>query len=146
MSGWYLDTSVLVAATVAQHPHNSRAMAVLEEAEKTGVRLFAAAHGLLEAYSVLTRTPFRPAIYPAEAGRMLESLMSSAFHLVALDGAEYREVVASCAESGETGGRVFDALQVRCAMKSGCDRVYTFNTKEFQRLMTGDWRSRVCLP
>jgi predicted nucleic acid-binding protein len=67
---WYFDTSVLVPAAVARHPHNASALAVLEELVRRKHRGFISAHSLTEVYSVLTRTPFKPPLYPSEAWQL----------------------------------------------------------------------------
>jgi len=69
---WYFDTSVLVPAAVTRHPHNAPALAVLEELLRRKHRGCISAHGLTEVYSVLTRTPFKPPLYPSEAWQIIE--------------------------------------------------------------------------
>jgi hypothetical protein len=46
----------------------------------------------------------------------------------------YRETIQEGADSGWIGGRIYDALQLRCAKKAACDRIYTFNVRHFQPL------------
>lgn len=96
---WYLDTSVLVPAAVARHPHNASALATLEELVSRKHRGFTSAHSLTEVYSVLTRTPFRPPIYPNEAWQIIEQMILPHIELVTLTAKEYREVVRQCAAS-----------------------------------------------
>src|ERR1700736_1749247 len=42
--------------------------------------------------------------------------------------------VRHCATSGWAGGRIHDAVHLRCAEKASCDRIYTFNVKDFRTL------------
>ncbi|SRR6266576_242624 len=67
----YLDTAVLVAASVADHPHHSQSLATLQMVRKKAMTGHISGHGLSETYAVLTRTPFTPPIYPAEAWKLL---------------------------------------------------------------------------
>jgi predicted nucleic acid-binding protein len=143
---WYFDTSVLVAAAVARHPHNAPALAVLEELVKRKHRAFISAHSLTEIYSVLTRTPFKPPIYPSEAWLIIEEMILPHMELVTLTPKEYREVVRYCATSGWAGGRIHDAVHLRCAQKVDCDRIYTFNVKDFRALAMGGVSDKVSAP
>ncbi|MCX6638221.1 MAG: PIN domain-containing protein, partial [Acidobacteria bacterium] len=88
----YLDTSVLVAALVEDHPHHAPAVAVLLPAKSESARAFISAHGLAELYAVLTRTPFTPRIHPAEARQMIERSVLPRAGVIALTAAEYRQV------------------------------------------------------
>jgi predicted nucleic acid-binding protein len=131
---WSFDTSVLVPAAVSHHPHNAPALAVLEELAARKHRGFISAHSLTEVYSVLTRTPFKPPIYPSEAWQIIEQMILPYMELVTLKPKEYQDVVRQCAANGWAGGRVHDAVHLRCALKAECDRVYTFNVKDFRAL------------
>jgi predicted nucleic acid-binding protein len=143
---WYFDTSVLVSAAVTRHPHNASALAVLEELVARKHRGFISAHSLTEIYSVLTRTPFRPPIYPSEAWQIIEQMILPHMELVPVTAKEYKEVVRHCAVNGWAGGRVHDAVHVRCAQKAACDRIYTFNVKDFRALAPSSLADRVSAP
>lgn len=102
------------------------------------------AHGLAEVYSVLTRTPFTPPVYPGEAWQIQQSFLRH-LEVVALSAKEYQDVIRHCASNGISGGLVYDALHLRCAEKVRSDRVYTFNVKDF-RLLAPNLESRICAP
>jgi predicted nucleic acid-binding protein len=143
---WYFDTSVLVAAAVTHHPHHAPALAVLDELVGRKHRGYLSAHSLTEVYSVLTRTPFKPPLYPSEAWQIIEEMIVPHLELVTLTPKEYREVVRHCAANGWAGGKVHDAVHLRCAQKAGCDRVYTFNVKDFRTLAPPDLADRIAVP
>ncbi len=143
---WYFDTSVLVSAAVTRHPHNAPALAVLEELLRRKHRGCISAHGLTEMYSVLTRTPFKPPLYPSEAWQIIEEMILPYMDLVTLTAKEYQEVVRHCAVSGWAGGRIHDAVHLRCAQKAGCDRIYTFNVKDFRALAPSDLAVKISAP
>lgn len=130
----YFDTAVLVAASVADHPNYLQAHAALQAVHGKKISAYVCAHGLAELYSVLTRAPFTPPIYPAEAWQLITENILRRFEIVTLSARDYSEVIQSCAKLGWTGGRVYDALHLRCAEKSGCARIYTFNVKHFKAL------------
>jgi predicted nucleic acid-binding protein len=143
---WYFETSVLVAAAVAGHPHNARALGVLEELVKRKHRGMTSAHSLTEVYSVLTRTPFQPPVYPSEAWQIIEQMILPHMELVTLTAKEYREVVLRCAASGWAGGKVHDSVHLRCAEKAECDRVYTFNLSDFRVLAPVGMADKIAAP
>jgi len=141
----YFDTSVLVAGLVEDHPHHAPAAALLVSAKRRKVDGFMSAHGLTELYSVLTRTPFTPPIYPSEARQMIEQTILPWVELVALSAPEYREVMVECAAAGWTGGAIHDGVHIRAARKAGCQRLYTFNVRHF-RALAPDLQERIVVP
>jgi predicted nucleic acid-binding protein len=143
---WYFDTSVLVSAAVTHHPHNAPALAVLEELVSRRHRGYLSAHSLTEVYSVLTRTPFKPPLYPSEAWQIIEGMILPHMELVTLTSREYREVVRHCAVSGWVGGKVHDAVHLRCAQKAECDRIYTFNVRDFRTLAPSGQADKIAAP
>ena len=99
---------------------------------------------------MLTRTPFKPPVYPTEVWQIIETMILPHMELVTLTAKEYQEVVRQCARSGWIGGKVHDAVHLRCAQKAGFDRLYTFNVKDFRVLAPDDLHLRydrtvVCL-
>ena len=130
----YFDTAVLVAACIADHPHYRPAVTALEAAHTRKVEACVAAHGLAEFYSVLTRTPFSPPVFPHEAWQFVADNIVPVFEIVSLSSQEYQESIQRCAQSGWTGGRVYDVLHLKCAQKANCDRIYTFNVRRFRQL------------
>jgi predicted nucleic acid-binding protein len=82
----------------------------------------------------MTRTPFRPPIYPGAALQLTEDQILGHMTLVSLDNGEYIDVVRRAAQAGWIGGRIHDAIHLRCAAKMRCDRIYTFNLKDFRAI------------
>jgi len=130
----YLDTAVLVAASVADHPHHSQSLAALQMVRKKAMTGHISGHGLSEVYAVLTRTPFTPPIYPMEAWKLLSMNVLPYFQIVTLTPEMYWQAIQECADRGWIGGRIYDALHLCCAKKAACDRIYTFNVRHFQQL------------
>ena len=125
---------MLVAASVADHPNHPQAAACLHSVRAKRIEAFISAHGLAEFYSVLTRTPFTPPIYPNEAWQLLVDDILPYFETVSLSSKDYTETIRKCADQGTAGGRLYDALHLRCAQKANCAKVYTFNIRHFQQL------------
>ena len=68
----YVDTNVLVAASIEEHQHHVQAFDLVKAVKKGRLQGCISTQGLAEFYSVLTRAPFTPRIHPAEAGRLLD--------------------------------------------------------------------------
>jgi predicted nucleic acid-binding protein len=142
----YLDTNVLVAAVVKDHQHHVQSFDLVKAVKDGALKGCISTHGLAEFYSVITRAPFIPRAHPAEAGRFMDDNILPHFELVALSKDDYKAVLRSCANSGWIGGVVFDALHVHSARKAECDRIYTFNVKDFRALASAAFADRIAAP
>jgi predicted nucleic acid-binding protein len=142
----YLDTNILVAASIEDHQHHTQAFHLIKAAKDGAVKGCISTHGLAEYYSVITRTPFTPRVHPAEAGRFLDDNILPYFELVALSVGDYKAVLRWCANAGLIGGGIFDALHLRSAQKANCDRIYTFNLKEFRSLAPAELIDKIASP
>ena len=91
----FFDTSVLVAASVQQHPHPPEAHATVTRTLKDGHQTYISMHSVAEFYSSLTRLPVQPMVHPAEAARILEDNILPNFEAVPLELNDYRDVVAA---------------------------------------------------
>jgi predicted nucleic acid-binding protein len=143
---WYFDTSVLVAAAVRHHVHNVPAREIVEELIRSKHNGYLSTHSLTEVYSVMTRTPFKPRIAPGEALRLIEDQILRHMTLVSLDDTEYVEIVRRAASEGWIGGRIHDAIHLQCAAKMKCNRVYTFNVRDFRAVATERLADRIAAP
>jgi len=131
---FYFDTSVLVAVAVAHHPHHDAGLAAYRQVMSGRHSGVVSAHGLAETFSVLTRLPLTPMIHPSEAYRYIKETVVVHCEIVSLQGNDYLAMLESAAKAGLRGGILYDALQLRCAEKARCDRIYTFNLADFARL------------
>lgn len=141
----YFDTTILVAASVADHSHHNPAIAALELSQGGKIESYTSGHGLSEVYAVLTRTPFHPAVYPSEAVRILQQNILPFFKLITITPQMYIETIRECADRGWIGGRIYDAIHLCCAREADCERIYTFNVRHFQQLAP-DLAQRICAP
>ena len=131
----FCDTSVLVAGCVRHHPHFNRARPILERAHLGGDEYFISAHSLAEVYAVLTMLPLQPKIVPVEAKTILDMNITPLFKRVQVTAKLYDTAISRCVKLGFSGGIVYDALLLSCAKSIDADRIYTFNVRDFQRLM-----------
>jgi len=130
----YFDTNVLVAALIQGHPHHRPARLALSRVTQGTDQGHISSHGLTELYSVLTRTPFVPRVLPVEAWEVMASEVLPHFVVQEMTGSDYRRVLEQCSRRGWSGGRVFDVLHIEAARKASCERLLTFNFREFDGL------------
>ncbi len=142
----YFDTSVFVAASIAQHPHHIPARDILQSLHKSKRDGYTSTHTLAEFYSVLTRAPFKPPVYPAEASQLIDNIFDSSMNLVALTAKESRSAIKDSALKGLTGGKIHDALHLACAAKASCDLIYTFNLRDFRLIAVESVLHRIRSP
>jgi predicted nucleic acid-binding protein len=139
----FFDSSVLVAAFYGAHVHHDPSLAAISTATKKTA--FCAAHTLAEVYSVMTRLPVRPRIAPSQALLFVESIRER-LTTVALSEREYYEVIASASERGIAGGKVYDALILRCAEKARAEAIVTWNLADFRLLAGSELAKRIRTP
>jgi predicted nucleic acid-binding protein len=130
----FFDTSVLVAAFWAGHPNHSASIRLVSTAGKK--QSACAVHTLGEVYAVMTALPVRPVIPPEQVLLFVQEIRDR-FTLVSLDEKEYVETIEQTATAGFTGGRIYDALLLRCAAKAKAQTIYTWNLKHFQTIAAG---------
>ncbi len=127
----FFDTSVLVAAFLADHEHHVPSLAHLASA--SGKSSFCAAHSLAEVYAILTRLPGAQRVSPEHALLFVDEVCNR-LNLVTLSGPQYRQVAAQAVADHITGGAIYDALILRCAVKCHAQSILTWNIRDFRRI------------
>jgi predicted nucleic acid-binding protein len=128
----FLDTSVLVAAFYVDHAHHQPSFDLLVSCHKSDA--CCGAHSLSEVYGTLTgmRTAARRAT--GDQALLFINDIRARLSVVALDEHEYFQMLQASAAVGITGGAIYDAILGYCALKAAAKTIYTWNTKDFQRL------------
>ena len=130
-----LDTSVIVAALVEQHPqHASAAFWLRTRSAKTRI---ASAHAFAETWAVLTSMPLDPPV----SGQVALTALTRLERIVRFVPARqrvYRTAAARCASLGLRSGAIYDALHLVTAEFEGADALLTFNERDFARLVAPD--------
>lgn len=142
----FCDTNVLIAAFLTDHPHHQAARPVIERVKAKTDEGFLAAHSLAESYAVLTRLPGSNQVSPAVAWQLIHENAIKNFTLVTLTPKDYSKTLEAAASNGVEGGKVYDALLLAAAAKSGAGRIYTFNVSHFQSIADQDVRKRIVAP
>ena len=78
----------------------------------------------------MTVLPVKPVIPPEQALLFIREIRER-LTVVALDVEEYFDTLQMSAEQGITSGQVYDALLLRCAVKSKARTIYTWNVRHF---------------
>jgi predicted nucleic acid-binding protein len=127
------DTSVLVAAFVVNHPRHSGCLLELQKV-KTGQREgFIATHTLAETYSVLTRLPLKPPIFPKLAQQLIQENLDR-FEVISLNSSDYQIVIAQMVNLNLPGGAIYDALIAQVALLAKVEQLITLNPNHFNRI------------
>ncbi|MDY7006476.1 MAG: hypothetical protein SWX82_21785 [Cyanobacteriota bacterium] len=66
------DTSVLVAALWTNYPKHSACISQLKKVKSGNIQGIICTHTLAELYSVLTRLPIKPAVFPQLAQQLIK--------------------------------------------------------------------------
>ena len=102
---------------------------------------WAATHSLAESYAVLTRLPGASQAPPSVAWQLLSENVIQNFSLITLSAKEYSKTLEDAATRGIQGGKIYDALLLAAAIKSGVERIYTFNVAHFQSIAAPEYKS-----
>ena len=131
-----LDTSVLVTAVVDQLPNHAASLACYRHCRggKRRATGFCTAHALAEAYATLTRLPLSPRIQPTDAVRLIHTNFERDLTIVAATREDYDDAIDRVARLGLASGVIYDALHLIAAERLRCERLYTFNLRDFERL------------
>lgn len=127
------DTSVIVAATLPQHPSHAPCFIQLQSVQTQQCQGYLSTHSLAEIYSVLTRMPSQPKISPIDAQNILNRHLQY-LTIIPLDASDYQSAIAQMVSLQIPGGGIFDALIAQAAIKISADRLATLNPKHFTRL------------
>ena len=128
------DSSVLIASFVESHPKHKSALSFLMKAKNKEFQSFVSSHSILEVYSVLTSAPFNPKITPNIAKQLIENNIRNIAKTIYLTGEDYFKIVEKVSKSNFSGGIIYDAIVVECALNAKVDEIITLNTKDFLRL------------
>jgi predicted nucleic acid-binding protein len=129
-----LDTSVIISGIVESHPMHPKCLPWLQRAKAGEVEGIVASHTLAETYAVLTTLPVKPRISPLVAERLIDNNLQPNARIVPLTVADYWSTIQRMAETGLSGGTMYDAIIATVARRLSVDRLLTLNADDFQRV------------
>jgi predicted nucleic acid-binding protein len=142
----FFDTSVLVASCAHTHSHYVPAIAAVTRVVTGQDTGFLSTHSIAEMFTALTKMPAQPGIHPMEAARLVSHNILTHFTTIPLAEQDYLEAMEVMVKGGWSGAKIYEALLLRGAEKSGAERIYTFNLGDFRLLAPAELRARVCSP
>ena len=126
----FVDSNVIIAATLPRHPHYGRAHFLL--AASTGTILTCGTHSFAEIYNTLTK-PMAGYELPSSAVLELLRACRQRFTLITLEPDEVIEVLQTAVALDLRGPIIYEVLLLACARKAQASVIYTFNGKHFRR-------------
>jgi predicted nucleic acid-binding protein len=124
----FLDTSVLVPVFYGDHVHHIPSLALFAQFGKKDVAC--GAHSMVEVYSAMTRMPGKHRIN-GEQGMLFIENIRERLTVVGLTPEEYFEMLRINSDLGVVGGSICDALLAACALKSGAEKMFTWNLRHY---------------
>ncbi|HKQ40361.1 MAG TPA: type II toxin-antitoxin system VapC family toxin [Verrucomicrobiae bacterium] len=124
----YFDSSVLIAAMVAEEIHHERGVDALSDS-KDG---FTCNHALSEVFATLTGGRLNLQLSPAEAAELIENNVANRLAILDLSTADYRKAIVDCQSVDARGGGIFDMLHLQAARRGKAARIFTINVRHFQ--------------
>jgi len=128
------DTSVVVAAFIAEHEFHAPAEKWLRRARANEFAWCVSSHCLAEIYSTLTRLPLPQRVSTKIAHLLIHDNLIDSAEVISLTETDYFGVVERLALLGISGAIIYDALHVAAAEKAGAGRIVTFNARHFEML------------
>lgn len=142
----FLDTNVIVAASIRQHPHFARADKLLRRCVERKDEAVIHAHSVLEFHSAVTQLPRGLAVPPAAVETLLKDGILPFVRCVALPAREVLQLQKQAGQLGLTGGIIYDLYHLAVAQKEQVERLYTFNTGHFQQIAPPEFIGRIVAP
>jgi predicted nucleic acid-binding protein len=130
----FFDTSVLVAAFWRGHAQHESSLRLFASA--TREECACGIHTLAEVYASMSALPVKPMI-PSEQAFLFVEEIRQRLSLISLSEREYLAAIQNASQQGLTGGRIYDALLLRCAAKCDARNIFTLNLKHFQSIAPG---------
>lgn len=129
-----LDANILAYAVNADAPQHAASRALLEAARDPSIALYVTSQILCEFYSLITN-PRRVAVAssPTEALGMISAMLAfPGLHVLPTPARAVVGWMELLRCHPVTGGDVFDLQIVATMLANGVQRIYTFNTGDFQ--------------
>ena len=129
-----LDANILAYAVNADAPQHAASRALLEAARNPSIALYVTSQILCEFYSLITN-PRRVAVAssPTEALRIISAIMAlPGLHVLPTPARAVVGWMELLQRHPVTGGDVFDLQIVATMQANGVQRIYTFNTGDFE--------------
>jgi toxin-antitoxin system PIN domain toxin len=129
----FIDTNVLVAASVEGHPSHAVATALLERLAKDGVTACISAQVCREFLAVLTRGPVEGRTFSVDEALEVLGAWTASCDVLADGGTVLPELLDLVRRFGVRGKQVHDANLVATMRTHAVSRLATLNWSDFRR-------------
>jgi len=129
-----LDANILAYAVNADAPQHAASRALLDAASDPSITLYVTSQILCEFYSLITN-PRRVAVAssPTEALSIISAMLAlPGIHVLPTPARAVAGWMQLLQRRPVTGGDVFDLQIVATMQANGIQRIYTFNTDDFE--------------
>lgn len=127
-----VDSSVIVAALVADDSGHVVASRWIADEQEAGTRLFISDHTLAEVYASITKGRYDATkLSEREARDVIVAFIGLFEGVIPTGPRDYLKAIDACVERGLRSGAVYDAIHLRAARRERIRRVVTFNGKHF---------------
>jgi predicted nucleic acid-binding protein len=133
----FFDTSCLVAVLHQAHPAHDVVWSWYARAGQRGAAALTSSHALAETFAVLTVLPVKPRPTPAVVAELIREHLERRLAVQAVSTADVRWAIGRLAELSLSGGRIYDALHARAALRCRAEAVLTLNHRHFAGLDAG---------
>jgi predicted nucleic acid-binding protein len=120
-----IDSNVLIAAAVPEHPDGEASGAALDSLTRPVVTL----HALSEVYNTLTKARIY-AVSPLQAARLIDQYARQC-QVVELGSTQHLAAIQNFASFGGIGARLYDCLIGTAVVAVGASTLVTLNVKHF---------------
>lgn len=128
-----LDTSVIVAGVLPNHPRHDPCAEWLRSGERGEVELSISAHGIAETFATLTARAPNLSVPPAQALALVEHLLGFV-EMIEVSPANYVEMIRRSAGAGLHSGVIYDAIHYAAAIQVEARHLLTLNLRDFYRI------------
>ena len=127
-----VDANVLIYALDADAPQHAAARALLEAAREPSSTLYVTSQVLCEFYSIITNP--RRVSAPRSSAEALDAISALLrfLRVLPVPASAMDRLVDLLRRRPVVGGDVFDVQLIATMQANGIDRIYTFNTGDFE--------------
>jgi predicted nucleic acid-binding protein len=129
-----LDTSCLVPLLSVGHVLHVPTREGYAARRRRGEQPVVPVHALLEAYSVLTRSPAPLFVPPEQARRLLVENFFDHAEIPGISAQLAWSEVDELAARSLGGGLLYDAIIAQCCLDAGAELLITWNVRDFLRV------------
>jgi predicted nucleic acid-binding protein len=128
-----LDSNILIELVMKMAKGHDRTLRAYNALAAEGAEFIIADHVLLEAFSVLSRSPFPVGVEPGQAERILKEGFGSAIIAPLRPGLAW-DTIRHTLSRGFWGERVYDAAIALTIYEAGARVFLTWNTRHFRTI------------